>query len=245
MLAALLALGCIPPFLVDAIDIPFVLATGLGEIHSLAIGPDRTLLAATDRGLVSIDAEGHVTPAEHERADTRAVTAFPRGIVALTSTGIALGAAPPLPRARDIAAGWFDELLAVTADELLAVREDGGWRVLARGLGDARAVAIGAREGSALVVAGDALVEVTYGTEGGGTTYPVAALPSARAVAVGRTGRIVLAGSGGVYEVRGGASERFARVKGVHDLVFAELVPGREDLFAAVHGAVVFWRAGD
>lgn len=245
MLAAVFALACVPPFLVDRIDAPLVLASGLGEIRSLAIGPGRTLLAATPRGVVSIDAAGTVASVAGGEGVALAVTRSPRRVVRLLASGLDLPAAPVVPGARDLAAAWFEELLVLGADALWAVREDGASRVLVRGLGDARAVAPGAREGRALVVAGDGLVEVVYGPEGGATTSLVATLPGARAAAVDSLGGVVLAGSDGLYRVSSGSLVPLAKVGAASDLVFAELVPAREDLFAAEGGAVLFWRAGD
>ena len=107
------------------LESPLILATGLGKINGLAPTPRETILAATDKGLLEISADGQIQKLTQRAALD--VSTLPDHIVLLTDSGLAWGPYPengtPLelagrartPQTQNIQA-WYENKLLLGTD---------------------------------------------------------------------------------------------------------------------------------
>jgi hypothetical protein len=190
----LLALaGCLDAIL----EAPYVLTTGLTEIHSISPTGRGTMLAATPAGIVEIDGSGrHVLLA---RQPARAVAAHARTLYLLTDDALLWGDLPergglathlssiPAPDVVDIQA-WCNERLLLAGSSGLEIFDPAVGIISAHptALPPLRAVSLPATapcEG-AVVVSEDAVIEVT------GIQVRRHAVSSPRLATPGRDGHI-------------------------------------------------------
>ncbi|MDP2306612.1 MAG: hypothetical protein Q8P18_11375 [Pseudomonadota bacterium] len=182
-------LGCLDRLL----ESPYVLATGLGDVRSVAPSTDGRLWVAASTGVYAIDGEGRAE--RIEEAPALAVASHPDRTYVLRDGRVTWGGGAGLdaPGAVDILGG-HDALVVLYPDHYERIGPgdpSGAPRHLARlgGTLDARAVALGP-DGGWIVVSEHALQNV--GADGAVTTV-IDGLVDARAAVVDVKGRIYVA----------------------------------------------------